>query len=126
MLCCSLAIAVTACNGSDPTDATEPGDDSTPTIDAERITAVDLLDRVGTVRESETVLVEAVLFENESGLVICESLAESFPPQCVDRSLAIRNPDAVDVNFTEEQGIRWTDPAVWLLGWIENGEFVVT
>lgn len=120
-----LLIAPIASCGSDSSDgASTTG--TTATTEAEVITATELLDRLGTDREGENVIVDAVLFEDESGMRICEALAESFPPQCGGRSIAIRNPGFVDAAMTQEQGIRWTDRSVWLLGWIEDGEFVVS
>lgn len=71
------------------------------------------------------VVVTGSLFDDGSGLVLCEVLAESFPPQCVGDAVAIANPDAITVDFTASGGVRWTDRPVVLFGQLRAGAFVV-
>ena len=61
-------------------------------------------------------IVDVGLFDDGTGLVICDALAESFPPQCPGRKIPITNPDAVEADFTEEAGVRWTDRVIQLRG----------
>lgn len=117
---CAVSVAASGC-GED-----EPDDVASTSVEPTVITVTELIDRQGTSREGENVLVDAVLFDDGSGLRMCEALAESYPPQCAGRSLTVRNPGFVDVEMDTAQGIRWTDGSVWLLGWIEDGEFVVS
>lgn len=53
------------------------------------------------------VVVGFVLWD-DSGARLCEVLMESYPPQCGGMSLAIANPDGLDLESEEAQGVRWT------------------
>jgi hypothetical protein len=50
---------------------------------------------------------------------LCEAILESHPPQCGEPSLRIEG--AVDADFEEENGMRWTDEQVSVLGEVEDG-----
>jgi hypothetical protein len=56
---------------------------------------------------------------------LCEVLAESFPPQCGGAFVTITNIDDVDVEFTTEQSVRWTDGFVELTGTLDDGDLTV-
>lgn len=73
----------------------------------------------------EQTAVTGLLFDDGSGLRLCESLAESFPPQCPGPYVPIINPDAVDADFTVEGGVRWTDRPVVLSGHLSDDGFTV-
>lgn len=124
--CLSIVIAALAigagCGGGD-TATTSP--DTTQTT-ADPISLGDLLERGVEGSAGDTVLVSAVLVDDGSGMRMCEALAESFPPQCAGRSIGVRHLEVAEVPLTEEQGVRWTDRAVWLVGWVEDGVFVVS
>ena len=90
------------------------------------LTPAELLDRIAAGSVDGTVTVTAVLFDDGNGLVMCEALAESFPPQCPGRRVRIANPDVVRADYTIEGDIRWTDRAVTLRGSVDGNEFVVS
>ncbi len=103
----------------DPADIDEPAD-STPDDED----AIDLAELIATAPSGE-VTVRAVLFDDGTGLVMCEVLAESFPPQCMGEKVAIANPDLVDADFTQQDEIRWTDRVTVLVGIYSEGTFTV-
>lgn len=69
--------------------------------------------------------VVGALFDNGDGLVICDALAESFPPQCPGPSIRISNPDDVVAEYTTSGSVRWTDTTVTLDGEMVDGELQV-
>jgi hypothetical protein len=70
--------------------------------------------------------VEGFLFDDGSGPVLCEVLAESFPPQCGGASLPVSgHEEAVGVPIIAEQGVTWTDQPLVLFGEIVDGTLVV-
>lgn len=71
------------------------------------------------------VTVEGVVVWDESGARLCELLLESYPPQCGGVTVAIANPEAVDVPLDEAQGVRWTPGPVTLDGDLDGDTFVV-
>ncbi len=71
----------------------------------------------------DPVYVTGLLFDDGSGLRLCGVLAESFPPQCIGEAVVVSNPEAIDVEFTSQSGVRWTDRPVVLFGELVDGEF---
>ena len=51
---------------------------------------------------------------------LCDALAESYPPQCGGESLTVEG-ELPPVEWTEAQGVRWTDAPVTLRGEEEDG-----
>lgn len=103
----------------DPADIDEPVD---PTPDDENAISVADLIAGG---DATDVTVRTVLFDDGAGLVMCEALAESFPPQCPGDKVPIANPEAVNVDFSRQGEISWTDTVVVLTGTMSNGIFTV-
>lgn len=109
-----------------PDDAVEPSDVDEPvgpTPDDEN--AMDLIELISTA-PAGPVTVRTILFDDGDGLVMCEVLAESFPPQCMGEAVPISNPEAVDADFTQQDEIRWTDRVTILVGTYADGVFTVT
>ena len=79
----------------DPSAGDEPVDDVTPDDES----AIDVLELVTTAPTGE-VVVRTLLYDDGTGLVMCEVMAESFPPQCLGQQVEIVNPEAVDADFT--------------------------
>jgi hypothetical protein len=72
------------------------------------------------------IAVQGFLFDDGSGPVLCETLAESFPPQCGAASLSVSGfEEAVDVPMITEQNVTWTDQTVVLFGEVIDGVLVV-
>jgi len=54
-------------------------------------------------------------------VLLCEALAESFPPQCAGASLVIEGLDLEEINGIESEGdVMWTDAPVQLLGSVDD------
>ncbi|MEX2211191.1 MAG: hypothetical protein WD689_05450 [Gaiellaceae bacterium] len=51
---------------------------------------------------------------------LCDALAESYPPQCGGESFRVEG-ELGAVDWSEAQGVRWTDRPVLLRGEIEDG-----
>lgn len=128
-LLAGLAVfALVSCGGS---DSPEDGGSSTPssvvaTADGDTLTVGELLDAEDQGRSGHNVVVVAMLVDDGSGMRMCEALAESFPPQCGGRSIEVMNPDVIEVDFTEDQGVRWSEGPVSLFGWVEGDAFFVS
>lgn len=72
------------------------------------------------------IAVQGFLFDDGSGPELCETLAESFPPQCGGASVPVTgHEEAVDVPLVTEQGVTWTDQALVLFGEYVDGAFLV-
>lgn len=72
------------------------------------------------------IAVQGFLFDDGSGPVLCDALAESFPPQCPGDSLPVSgHEEAIGVPVVTEQGVTWTDQTVVLFGEVVDGTLVV-
>jgi hypothetical protein len=72
------------------------------------------------------IAVQGFLFDDGSGPRLCETLAESFPPQCGGASLPVSgHEEAVNIPMLEEQGVTWTDQTLVLFGEVVGGTLVV-
>jgi hypothetical protein len=78
--------------------------------------------------------VQGNLFDDGSGLRLCEVLAESFPPQCPEPAIPIQGletddiPDLLDTGQAAvqmSQGVTWTDAYITLFGELIDGALVV-
>ncbi len=121
--------ALLVVGGGGDSDDDDGSADSTEVVaiaDADTLTVGELLDAEEQGESGNTVVVVAMLVDDGTGLRMCESLAESDPPQCGGRSVEVMNPGVIDIEFTEDQGIRWLDNPVQLLGWMEGDTFYVS
>jgi hypothetical protein len=67
----------------------------------------------------DIVLVTGALFVNADGTVLlCDAIAESFPPQCGGDRIAVDGLDLATVELEEANGVRWAEGVV-LLGSVE-------
>lgn len=58
---------------------------------------------------------------------LCSALAESFPPQCGEPSLVVKNLDRSEFpGLSREGDVVWTDRPVELTGTVAGGELTVT
>ena len=95
------------------------GDEAQPPVpdDESAITVADLL-ATGPAGE---VVVRGLLFDDGDGLVLCDVLAESFPPQCPGPSVAVVNPERFELSLSSASGVRWSDRPVTVLGIVVGG-----
>ena len=71
-------------------------------------------------------LINGHLHAQNGQVRLCELLAESFPPQCGGRSLAVEGFDLTTMaGLTSEGSVTWSDQLVQLLGTVE-GEVLTT
>ena len=61
-------------------------------------------------------------FADDAGARMCETLRESFPPQCGGASIPVGDFE-VDLPLSSEAGVSWTDQVVYLEGEIVGGVF---
>ena len=101
----------------DPADVEEPA--VAPPDDENALTVEEISSMSGPVK------VVGLVFEDLDGMFICETLAESFPPQCGGVRVAIANAAAVDADFTQQAGVRWTDRPTVLSGEMVDGTLIV-
>ena len=59
------------------------------------------------------------LVESGGEVRLCDALAESYPPQCAGESLRVEG-ELPQAEWSEAQGVRWTDRQVVLRGEIED------
>ncbi|MGZ8512087.1 MAG: hypothetical protein ACXWWL_01445 [Candidatus Limnocylindria bacterium] len=134
MLTLLIAIALSACastGGDDPITDDDPPSDPGPGTTADAILIVqdgaiasgpgirvtEALAFVG----GEPVLVNGALFiDAEGGVLLCEAIAESFPPQCGGARLEVQGLDPDGQLLEEANGVRWAE-ATQLLGRIVAG-----
>ena len=67
------------------------------------------------------------LLHIENGQVrLCESLAESFPPQCGGKFLVVKGLDLLKMDgLTREGLVTWSEQSVQILGTVEGGKLTV-
>jgi hypothetical protein len=121
-------VALSAC-GSQPSDdppAAPAGDDWTLVIVDGRgpgggpgLSVADALTHGPT---DDIVQVTGALFVNADGTVLlCDAIAESFPPQCGGNRIVVEGLDLSSVDGMQTEGdVRWAE-SVTLLGSIEAG-----
>lgn len=106
--CIAIAFAAIGCQSSDDGDG-------------DPISVTELL----ATEPSGTVMVRGLFFDDGSEARLCAVLAESFPPQCVQESVPIANPEAVEVDIARSGSVRWSDQPVVLVGSLVDGRLVV-
>lgn len=85
------------------------------------ITVPEALDQMGA---GQPLLVNGSLFVDLDGeVLLCEAMAESFPPQCGGTRLLVEGLDLAGMpDLMEEGGVRWSESGIQLLGRIEPAE----
>lgn len=69
--------------------------------------------------------IQAFYFSDGSGTFLCETLAESFPPQCGGASITFDNTAGADLgDLSVEQGVTWSDQPIVVVGSVVSGVFV--
>ncbi len=73
------------------------------------------------------IAVRGSLLARAGRVQLCEALAQSYPPQCGGRFLLLDGFDPASVeDANEEQGVRWSDREIELVGRRSGDRFVVT
>lgn len=123
-------VALLVVGGCGDSDDDGGSTDSTGVVavadDGDTLTVGELLDAEEQGESGNTVVVVAMLVDDGTGMRMCESLAESDPPQCGGRSVEVMNPGVIDVDLNEDQGVRWADGPIQLFGWMEGDAFYVS
>ena len=66
-------------------------------------------------------LINGLLHVQNGQVRLCESLAESFPPQCAGRFLVVEGLDLTTMDgLTSEGSVTWSDQPVQVLGTVEG------
>ena len=66
-------------------------------------------------------LINGLLHVQTGQVRLCESLAESFPPQCAGRFLVVEGLDLTTMDgLTSEGSVTWSDQPVQVLGTVEG------
>jgi hypothetical protein len=111
--------------GEDPVTPPEDSDDgslSSGFVVGDGLTIADALAYEG----SEVVAVHGFVVRTSDGALLCDALAESFPPQCGGSRLTITNPDATaGLVLVEEGDVQWSPGVVVLLGHVSGEEFTI-
>ena len=90
---------------------------------AEPVGVADLFDGEG----ARDAVVEGFVFIDPGGARLCETLMESFAPQCGGLWVVVANPSGLErLSLTEEQSIRWSDQYVALAGRFDGNRFILT
>lgn len=72
------------------------------------------------------IAVQGFLLVADGTSLLCDALAESFPPQCGGASIEITGyEEALGAPITSAQGVSWTEEHVAFVGEIVDGAFVV-
>jgi hypothetical protein len=77
-------------------------------------------------RGSEPVAVHGYVVRTSETTQLCETLAESFPPQCGGASLTLVNADTIDdLPLIEEGDVQWSSDSVILTGTVVGTELTI-
>jgi hypothetical protein len=75
---------------------------------------------------SEPVAVHGFIIRTSEIAQLCETLAESYPPQCAGASLTLVNADRTDdLPLLEEGDVQWSPDTVILVGTLAGDELTI-
>ena len=103
--------------GGEPQDLPSGGDDEPTAV----LSVADAANAAGQVT------VTGFLIDVAGESRLCESLAESFPPQCGEASITLTSLDQIDPDELKTEGdVTWTDYPVTVFGEMVDGTLVAT
>lgn len=118
----AIVLAACAATGSDkPTsdDDPAPSDPGTGTtadailIIEEGATAsgpgISVVEAIGQAGGGPVLVNGALFIDEEGGVLLCEAIAESFPPQCGGARLEVQGLDPDGQQLEEANGVRWSE-----------------
>jgi hypothetical protein len=115
-----LALAATACGGGDAGNSdSDPSDD--PVTPSTTVSVSELL-AAGTMDGRFTVT-GYLFIDTDGNAVLCEAIAESYPPQCGGQSIDVAGDIPMLDDLTTDQGLRWSDNPVELEGTFDGTTF---
>jgi len=109
--------------GDEPITPPPSGDSQGMPIDGGGLTVAEALagDAAGVI------LVTGYYVDSGSGPLLCEALAESYPPQCGGASIPLADTSAVDPDSVQTvEQTSWSDDPVIVVGEIVDGMLVPT
>lgn len=129
-----LALLLAACTAAGGPDDPVDSDDTPPSANGSRPAvlviangdasgaggAMTVSQALGRRGADDPVLVSGALFVNADGTVLlCEAIAESFPPQCGGARLEVRGLDLATIDGVQREGdVGWAE-SVLLFGSVE-------
>jgi hypothetical protein len=123
LLALLLALAMTACDGTAEEDRVD--DIAEDAEEGETLTvseAVSLVEAVGEEPDGQRVIVAGWYVEDEGDARLCESIMESFPPQCGGRGLQLEGLDPAQLDGVQsDQGVTWAEDEVEVSGTLRDG-----
>jgi len=122
----AVLVLLAACTGTPPA-TTDPDPDPAPT-DPVLVLAdggggeggISVADALGHQATDDLVSVIGALFvDGEGTVLLCDAIAESFPPQCGGERIEVQGVDLSTIDGLEEaNGVQWAE-AVTLFGSVE-------
>jgi hypothetical protein len=121
----ALALALVACGTTVPAPSAEPelviveGPVEGP--------GLSVAEALGHQPTDDIVTVSGALFVSVDGTVLlCDAIAESFPPQCGGASLLITGLDLTGIDGLVVEGdVMWTDRPIKLAGLVADGRLTM-
>ena len=143
-LVCGLAVLGAACSTSTEEPATPPGDELREDPDGDDAAGGEAVgddavgdDAAGTtmrvyavseaiaLEQEGSVHVTGLLIDDGSGWRLCDTVMESYPPQCGGDFLTVEGLDPTGLPLEESGGVQWQTEAT-LVGEVEGDKIVVT
>ena len=116
-----LGLVFAACDAGAPPSSASSGDPVLVIVDGEPGSAgVSVAEAIGHGPTDDIVAVTGALFASPDGTVmLCDAIAESFPPQCGGERIRVEGLDLASVSGLQTEGeVSWAE-GVTLLGSVE-------
>ena len=104
---------------ADPNAPTDASDD--PITPSTTVSVTEVL-AAGTI-DGPFVVTGYLFIDADGNAVLCEAIAESYPPQCGGGSIDVAGDIPMEVDLTADQGLRWSDNPVELEGTFDGTTF---
>ena len=104
---------------ADPNAPTDASDE--PITPSTTVTVTELL-AAGTI-DGPFVVTGYLFVDADGNAVLCEAIAESYPPQCGGASIDVAGDIPMWDDLTADQGLRWSDDPVELEGTFDGTTF---